>query len=187
MPDPAPSSYLGAIDQGTSSARFLVFDRAGRATAAALGQARLRPGDVAAIGVTNQRETTVVWNGRTGAPLYNALAWQDTRVSGYLPELNRGGCRDAIRAKTGLPVATYLSALKLRWLLEHVPGGRQAAQAGDALFGNIDPLLLWRLTSGPDGGTHATDGDSSAGGAAGGAGDHVAGRGVRGGSIRRRR
>ena len=179
MPD-----FIGAIDQGTTSTRFLVFDRAGRIVASAqrehqqiypqpgwvehdpeeiwlrtreviaeaMAQRALRPADLAAIGITNQRETTVLWNRATGQPLANALVWQDTRVADYIPEFSRDGGPDRFRAKTGLPLATYFSAMKIRWLLEHVPGARQQAEAGDLLFGNIDAFLLWHLT-----GLHITD------------------------------
>ena len=179
MPD-----FIGAIDQGTTSTRFLVFDRAGRIVASsqrehqqiyprpgwvehdpeeiwlrtretisdAMAQRALRPADLAAIGITNQRETTVLWNRATGQPLANALVWQDTRVADYIAEFARDGGPDRFRAKTGLPLATYFSALKIRWLLDHVPGARQQAEAGDLIFGNIDAFLLWHLT-----GLHVTD------------------------------
>ena len=146
-------SYIGAIDQGTTSTRFTVFDRSGRAVATAqkeheqiypqpewvehdaeeiwrrtqdviteaMQQRGLRAGDIAAIGIANQRETTVVWNRKTGKPIANALVWQDTRVSDYGSELARDGGPDRFRAKTGLPLATYFSGLKIRWVLEHVP------------------------------------------------------------------
>jgi len=183
------SDYIGAIDQGTTSTRFIVFDRAGaivasaqkehqqiypqpgwvehdpaeiwrrteEVVAAAMEQRSLGPRDLAAIGITNQRETTVLWNRTTGRPLYNALVWQDTRVAGYIPELARAGGPDRFRAQTGLPLATYFSALKIRWVLDHVPGARQQAEAGDVLFGTIDTFLVWHLTGGPQGGLHVTD------------------------------
>jgi glycerol kinase len=181
--------YLGAIDQGTTSTRFIVFDRAGRvvsvsqrehrqimprpgwvehdaeeiwrntqATAAdALRKARLRARDLAAVGLTNQRETTVVWDKKTGRPIHHALVWQDTRVESGVSELERSGRGKRLRRKTGLPPATYFSALKLRWLLDHVPGARRRAEKGGLLFGTIDSWLLWNLTGGPRGGVHATD------------------------------
>ena len=184
MPD-----YIGAIDQGTTSTRFIVFDRAGtivassqkehqqiyprpgwvehdpdeiwrrteEVVAAAMEQRSLGPGDLAAIGITNQRETTVLWNRTTGRPLYNALVWQDTRTADYIPELARAGGPDRFRAKTGLPLATYFSSLKIRWVLDHVAGAREQAEAGDVLFGTIDTFLLWHLTGGPQGGLHVTD------------------------------
>ena len=184
MPD-----YIGAIDQGTTSTRFIIFDRAGaivasaqkehqqiytqpgwvehdpdeiwrrteEVVAAAMEQRRLGPRDLAAIGITNQRETTVLWNRTTGKPLYNALVWQDTRVADYIPELARAGGPDRFRAQTGLPLATYFSGLKIRWVLDHVAGARQQAEAGDVLFGTIDTFLVWHLTGGAQGGLHVTD------------------------------
>jgi glycerol kinase len=182
-------NYIGAIDQGTTSTRFMVFDRGGRIVAVAqkeheqiyprpgwvehdpseiwrrtqeviseaMEQRALRAGDLAAIGITNQRETTVVWDRRTGLPVHNALVWQDTRVADAVAELALRGGPDRFRAKTGLPLTTYFSALKIRWILDHVPGVRDRAQAGEVLFGNIDTFLLWNLTGGPDGGLHITD------------------------------
>jgi len=176
--------FIGALDQGTTSTRFLVFDRAGRIVASAqkehqqvypqagwvehdpdeiwlrtreviaeaMVQQDLRPGDLAAIGITNQRETTVLWNRTTGRPVANALVWQDTRVADYIPEFSRDGGPDRFRAKTGLPLATYFSALKIRWLLDHVPQAREQAEAGELLFGTIDTFLVWQLT-----GLHITD------------------------------
>ena len=176
--------FIGALDQGTTSTRFLVFDRAGRIVASAqkehqqvypqagwvehdpdeiwlrtreviaeaMVQLDLRPGDLAAIGITNQRETTVLWNRTTGRPVANALVWQDTRVADYIPEFSRDGGPDRFRAKTGLPLATYFSALKIRWLLDHVPQAREQAEAGELLFGTIDTFLVWQLT-----GLHITD------------------------------
>jgi glycerol kinase len=183
------SDYIGAIDQGTTSTRFIIFDRAGaivasaqkehrqiypqpgwvehdpdeiwrrteEVVAAAMEQRSLGPRDLAAIGITNQRETTVLWNRTTGRPLYNALVWQDTRVADYIPELARAGGPDRFRAKTGLPLATYFSSLKIRWVLDHVAGAREQAEAGDVLFGTIDTFLVWHLTGGPQGGLHVTD------------------------------
>ena len=172
------ADFIGAIDQGTTSTRFLIFDRAGRIAASAqrehrqiypqpgwvehdpeeiwlwtretiaeaMAQRGLHSSDLAALGITNQRETTVLWDRETGRPLANALVWQDTRVDEYIPALARQGGPDRFRAQTGLPLATYFSALKIRWLLDHVPGARQKAEAGEVLFGNIDSFLLWRLT-----------------------------------------
>jgi len=183
------STYIGAIDQGTTSTRFIVFDRAGRIVSvaqkehsqiypqpgwvehdaseiwrrteevieAAMKQNDLRPGDLAAIGITNQRETTVLWDRTTGQPVYNALVWQDTRVGSYVADLERNGGPDRLRAKTGLPLATYFSGMKIRWVLDNVPGVRKRAEAGEILFGNIDSYLLWKLTGGPRGGVHLTD------------------------------
>jgi glycerol kinase len=181
--------YIGAIDQGTSSTRFIVFDRGGRIVTsaqkehaqifpkpgwvehdaieiwqntqevadAALARAGLRPGDLAAVGITNQRETTVIWDRRSGKPLHNALVWQDTRVDQLVAEYVREGGPNRYRAKTGLPMASYFSGLKLRWLLDNVPGARAKANCGELLFGNIDTWLLWNLTGACAGGLHLTD------------------------------
>jgi len=183
------SGYVGAIDQGTTSTRFIVFDRAGKIVSSAqrehqqiypkpgwvehdaeeiwqctqqvITQAmeaqHLRPSDLAAIGITNQRETAVVWNRKTGKPVYNAIVWQDTRVASAVIEFAANGGQDRYRAKTGLPLATYFSALKIRWILNQVPGVRAQAEAGELLFGTIDSLLIWSLTGGPNGGVHVTD------------------------------
>ena len=183
------TAYLGAIDQGTTSTRFIVFDRSGRIVSVAQKEHEqiypkpgwvehdpdeiwrrtqeviqeamrgkgLRPKDLAAIGITNQRETTVVWNKGTGRPVYNAIVWQDTRVTGDVEEFSRQGGQDRFRDQTGLPLATYFSALKIRWILNHVPGARKQAEAGELLFGNIDTFLLWKLTGGASGGVHQTD------------------------------
>ncbi|HWN75192.1 MAG TPA: glycerol kinase GlpK [Candidatus Udaeobacter sp.] len=183
------ADYIGAIDQGTTSTRFIVFDRGGRVIsvaqkeheqifpnpgwvehnpdevwrrtreviAEAMTNGRVQPQDLAAIGITNQRETTVVWNRKTGKALANALVWQDTRVADYVSELAKSGGQDRFRAKTGLPLTTYFSGLKIRWILENVKGVRELAQSGDAIFGNIDTFLLWNLTGGPQGGVHITD------------------------------
>ncbi len=172
--------YIGAIDQGTTSSRFIVFDRGGNTIAQAqrehrqifpqpgwvehdpieirdnvrgtiaeaLGSAGLTYGDLAAIGITNQRETTVLWDRSTGRPVHNALVWQDTRVDPMVAALARDGGQDRFRAATGLPLASYFSALKLRWLLDHVPH----AGDRDLLFGTIDTWILWNLT-----GLHITD------------------------------
>ena len=183
------ANYLGAIDQGTTGTRFIVFDRSGRTVAAsqkeheqiypqpgwvehnaeeiwqstreaiaeAMAKADLRPADLAAIGITNQRETTVVWERKTGKPIANALVWQDTRVAADVSELAKSGGQDRFRGKTGLPLTTYFSGLKIRWILEHVKGTRRAAEAGDLMFGNIDAFLVWHLTGGVHGGVHVTD------------------------------
>jgi len=183
------ADYIGAIDQGTTSTRFIVFSRSGQTVATAqkehaqiypqpgwvehrpqeiwerthevIGEAMQSKGltskDLAAVGITNQRETTVVWNRKTGKAVYNAIVWQDTRVSSYVDELAKAGGQDRLRAKTGLPLATYFSGLKIRWILENVPGVRALAEAGEVLFGNIDTFLLWNLTGGPNGGVHVTD------------------------------
>ena len=182
-------SYIGAIDQGTTSTRFIVFDRGGQVVAIAqkeheqiypspgwvehnpeeiwkrtreviaevTAKGNIRPTDLAAIGITNQRETTVVWNRRTGKPVANALVWQDTRVANYVAELTKSGGQDCFRDKTGLPLTTYFSGLKIRWILEQVKGVRESAEAGDVLFGTIDTFLVWHLTGGAKGGLHITD------------------------------
>jgi len=125
--------------------------------AEAMAQRSLHPSDLAAIGITNQRETTVLWSRKTGKSVANALVWQDTRVAASVTDFTKSGGQDRFRAKTGLPLATYFSALKIRWILENVPGVRQQAESGDVLFGNIDAFLLWHLTGGPNGGIHGTD------------------------------
>jgi glycerol kinase len=123
----------------------------------ALARKGLKPQDLAAIGITNQRETTLIWDRRTGRPLHNALVWQDTRVDSIVEEFAQDGGHDRLRNKTGLPLASYFSGLKLRWLLDNVPGALDKAQAGDVLFGNIDTWLVWNLTGGINGGCHITD------------------------------
>jgi glycerol kinase len=183
------TAYLGAIDQGTTSTRFIVFDRSGRIVSVAqkeheqiypkpgwvehdpeeiwrrteevISQAMknggFQPKDLAGIGITNQRETTIVWNRKTGRAVYNAIVWQDTRVEDSVTEFSGDGGQDRFRAKTGLPLATYFSGLKIRWILNNVKGAREAAEAGDLLFGNIDSYLVWKLTGGTNGGIHITD------------------------------
>jgi glycerol kinase len=183
------AEFVGALDQGTTSTRFIVFDRAGRIVssaqrehqqiypkpgwvehdpaeiwlrtqqviAEAMQAKHLRPADLVAIGITNQRETTVAWDRGTGEPIYNAIVWQDTRVEDAVAEFSRDGGQDRFRRKTGLPLATYFSALKIRWILDNVEGARENAIAGRLLFGTVDSFLLWRLTGGPAGGIHVTD------------------------------
>ena len=123
----------------------------------ALRKLDLVPTDLAAVGITNQRETTVVWNRLTGRPYYNAIVWQDTRTDTICDEMAKEGGQDRFREKVGLPLATYFSGPKIRWMLENVPGLREAAERGDALFGNIDTWLVWNLTGGTHGGLHITD------------------------------
>ncbi len=123
----------------------------------AITTAGLTAAELAAVGITNQRETTVVWDKRTGQPLHNAIVWQDTRTDKICAELAAEGGRDRFRAQTGLPLATYFSGPKMRWLLDNVPAVREAAEAGHALFGNMDSWLIWNLTGGADGGIHVTD------------------------------
>jgi len=123
-----------------------------------LAKAGAQPGDIAAVGVTNQRETTVVWNKNTGEPYYNAIVWQDTRTDKICNQLaEEGGGQDCFRDIVGLPLATYFSGPKVKWILENVDGVRAAADAGDAVFGNIDTWVIWWLTGGPNGGSHVTD------------------------------
>ncbi len=183
------TAYIGAIDQGTTSSRFIVFDRSGAVISSAqeeheqiyprpgwvehdveeiwhktenvigraMHAAQLKPEDLAAIGITNQRETTVAWNRKTGKPIYNAIVWQDTRVASDVAEFAADGGQDRYRAKTGLPLACYFSALKIRWILRNVPHAREQAEAGEILCGTIDSFLIWKLTGGTDGGLHVTD------------------------------
>src|SRR4051794_29735975 len=122
-----------------------------------LENAGLQASDLAALGITNQRETTVVWDPRSGEPYCNAIVWQDTRTDRIAARLEREGHGDTIRHKAGIPPATYFSAGKVRWILDNVDGVREAAEAGDAVFGNTDAWLLWNLTGGTDGGSHVTD------------------------------
>jgi glycerol kinase len=182
-------SYIGALDQGTTSTRFIVFDRAGHMVAAAqkehrqiypqpgwvehdpeeiwvrtqevisgaMNQHSLGPSDLAAIGITNQRETAVLWDRKTGKPVDNAIVWQDTRTDSLVGEISQHGGQDRYRSKTGLPLSTYFSALKIRWLLQNVASLRERAEAGEILFGNIDTFLVWKLTGGAAGGVHITD------------------------------
>ncbi len=181
--------YLGALDQGTTSTRFMIFDRSGKAIAVAqkehaqiypepgwvehrpkeiwertvevieqaCASSSVTPAEIACIGITNQRETTVVWNKRTGEPVTNALVWQDTRVGEYVARFAAEGGQGRFREKTGLPLATYFSGLKIRWILDNVQGARAQAERGNLLFGNIDSYLLWNLTGGVAGGIHRTD------------------------------
>jgi len=183
------TEYVGAIDQGTTSSRFIVFNRQGEIVSsaqkeheqiypkpgwvehnaleiwrntehvigAALNRGGLNLRQLAAVGVTNQRETSVLWNKHTGEPLHAALVWQDTRVDELVAAYAKEGGQDRFRAQTGLPLASYFSALKLQWLLDNVPDARSLAEAGDALFGTIDTWLLWNLTGGARGGVHLTD------------------------------
>jgi glycerol kinase len=124
----------------------------------ALATADLNPGDLAAVGITNQRETAVVWDRTTGEPVYNAIVWQDTRTQSIVEELGAlGGGAERYKAKVGLPLATYFSGPKIRWILDNVDGAREKAERGDLLFGNTDTWTLWNLTGGPSGGVHATD------------------------------
>ncbi|RXZ47042.1 glycerol kinase GlpK [Agromyces binzhouensis] len=123
----------------------------------ALGKADLTRHDIAAVGITNQRETAVVWDKNTGEPVYNAIVWQDTRTQPIVDRLAADGGVERFKAKVGLPLATYFSGTKIVWILENVPGAREKAEAGDLLFGTTDSWVLWNLTGGVDGGVHATD------------------------------
>ena len=123
----------------------------------ALQKGGLTAKDLAAVGITNQRETTVVWNRKTGRPVYNAIVWQDTRTDQICNALAADGGQDRFRAKVGLPLATYFSGPKIRWILDNVAGAKAAAAAGELAFGNIDTFVTWWLTGGPDGGVHVTD------------------------------
>ncbi|MDD4866652.1 MAG: glycerol kinase GlpK [Mycobacterium sp.] len=134
-----------------------IWERTASVLTTVLNAAHLAPKDLAALGITNQRETTLVWDRRTGRPYYNAIVWQDTRTDRIASALDRDGRGEVIRHKTGLPPATYFSGGKLQWLLDNVEGLRAAAEQGDALFGTADTWLLWNLTGGPRGGVHATD------------------------------
>ena len=134
-----------------------IWNRTQEVIAGALQQKSLKPSDLAAVGITNQRETTVLWNRRTGEPVHNAIVWQDTRTAESVAELSKVGGQNRFRAKTGLPLTTYFSSLKIRWLLENVRGVREQAEAGDVLFGNVDTFLAWHLTGGIRGGIHVTD------------------------------
>ena len=183
------ADYFGAIDQGTTSTRFIVFDRSARIVSTAqeerekicprpgwvehdpeeiwqrtqsvitqaMQAAGLRPGDLAAIGITNQRETTVAWNRKTGKPVCNAIVWQDTRVAPAVSEFSSVAGQDRYRAKTGLPLATYFSGLKIRWILNEVQSARALAVSGDLICGTIDSFLIWNLTGSVNGGVHVTD------------------------------
>ena len=183
------ADHVGAIDQGTTSTRFMIFDHGGNevarhqlehaqllpragwvehdpeeiwertsaGVATALEKSGLTAADLAAVGITNQRETAVVWDRSTGRPYYNAIVWQDTRTDRIATQLERDGHGDTIRRKAGLPPATYFSGGKIRWILDNVDGVRAAAEKGDAIFGNTDAWLIWNLTGGTDGGRHVTD------------------------------
>ena len=134
-----------------------IWERTQEVVKGAIAKAGAQPGDIAAVGVTNQRETTVVWDKNTGKPYFNAIVWQDTRTDQICNELAKDGGQDRFRPKVGLPLATYFSGPKVKWILENVAGVRAAAEKGDALFGNIDSWVIWWLTGGPNGGAHVTD------------------------------
>jgi glycerol kinase len=183
------AKYVAAVDQGTTSTRFMIFDHSGGVVSvhqmeheqiypkpgwvehdpmeiwartqdvvkAAMDKNGVTAADLAAIGVTNQRETTVVWNPKTGKPYYNAIVWQDTRTKDICDALAKDGGQDRFRPKVGLPLATYFSGPKVKWILENVQGVRAAAEKGEAIFGNIDTWVIWNLTGGVNGGAHVTD------------------------------
>jgi glycerol kinase len=134
-----------------------IWERTQSVVRGALDKGGIDTKDIAAVGVTNQRETTVVWDRTTGKPFYNAIVWQDTRTDQICNELAKQGGQDRFRAKVGLPLATYFSGPKIAWMLQNVPGLREAAERGDAIFGNIDTWVIWNLTGGPNGGVHVTD------------------------------
>jgi glycerol kinase len=134
-----------------------IWDRTQEVVKGALEKGSLETSDLAAVGITNQRETTVVWNKKTGTPVHNAIVWQDTRTDRICDELARDGGQDRFRDKVGLPLATYFSGPKIRWMIDNVPGVREGAESGDIVFGNMDTWVLWNLTGGPDGGVHVTD------------------------------
>lgn len=134
-----------------------IWEKTRQAVRQALGSAQIDPASIAAVGVTNQRETTVVWEKSSGRPVYNAIVWQDTRTKSICDELSLETGLDRFRDKTGLPIATYFSGPKIKWILENIPGARKAAERGELLFGNIDTWLIWWLTGGPHGGAHVTD------------------------------
>lgn len=134
-----------------------IWQRTQEVVRGAMESSGLQREQIAAVGVTNQRETTVVWDRRTGKPVHNAIVWQDTRTDALVNALAREGGQDRFRSRTGLPLATYFSGPKIRWILDNVLGAREAAERGDVLFGNVDSYLIWWLTGGPDSGTHVTD------------------------------
>ena len=183
------ADYVGALDQGTTSTRFMIFNHHGQVKGidqkeheqifprpgwvehdaneiwtrcqeviqGALSKTGLSVSDLAAVGITNQRETTVVWDRNTGEPVHNAIVWQDTRTDQICNELAADGGQDRFRAKVGLPIATYFSGPKVKWILDNVEGARARAEAGDLVFGNIDSWCIWNLTGGTNGGVHVTD------------------------------
>ncbi|HZQ07958.1 MAG TPA: glycerol kinase GlpK [Anaerolineae bacterium] len=183
------AKYAAAVDQGTTSSRFMIFDHSGKIVTydqkehtqiypkpgwvehdpmeiwqavqsviqGALSNSGIDPKDISAIGITNQRETAVVWNRKTGKPVYNAIVWQDTRTDQIINEFAQDGGQDRLRPKVGLPLATYFSGPKIKWILDNVEGARAAAEAGDLIFGNIDTWIIWNMTGGTNNGVHVTD------------------------------
>src|SRR5918992_4387638 len=178
------AEYVGALDQGTTSTRFMIFthggdvvdydqkeheqispkpgwvehdaneiwERSQEVISGALKKAGIEASDLAAVGITNQRETTVVWDKNTGQPVHNAIVWQDTRTQPIVSRWKEEGYEDEIKPKTGLVIATYFSGTKIAWILENVEGARERAERGDLLFGNTDTWLIWHLTGGVNGG-----------------------------------
>jgi len=178
------AKYVGAVDQGTTSTRFIIFDHTGRIVGldqkeheqifpkpgwvehnpmeiwkntqevvrGALAKTDIKGSDLAAIGITNQRETTVLWDKNTGKPFNNAIVWQCTRTDEICKELIKDGGQDRFREKTGLPVATYFSGPKIKWILDNNPDARDAARKGDVYFGTMETWVIWWLTGGPEGG-----------------------------------
>ena len=183
------TQYILSIDQGTTSTRAIIFDRAGSIISTgqleheqifphagwvehdpmeiwnntrevigqALSKANITRHNIDAVGITNQRETAVVWDRNTGQPVYNAIVWQDTRTQPIVDRFAADGGVDRFKARVGLPLATYFSGTKIVWILENVEGAREKADAGDLLFGNTDSWLVWNLTGGVNGGVHVTD------------------------------
>jgi glycerol kinase len=183
------AKYVGAIDQGTTSSRFILFDRDGRIAAldqreheqvnpkagwvehdaseiwrrtrevigGALAKSDAEAGDVEAIGIANQRESTVVWDRESGEPIHNAIVWQDTRTDQLVREMAGDEGVDRLRERVGLPLSTYFSGPKVAWLLENVEGARERAENGELAFGTMDTWVLWNLTGGANGGVHVTD------------------------------
>ena len=183
------ASYIGALDLGTTSNRFILFDHQGqivsvdqmeheqifpkpgwvehdpleiwdnsrRVIKGAMGKAGITGKDITAIGITNQRETAVVWDRKTGQPFHNAIVWQCTRTDQICSALAKDGGQDRFRKKTGLPIATYFAGPKVKWILDNVPEARAAAEKGLALFGTIETWVIWQLTGGAAGGAHVTD------------------------------
>ena len=182
-------AYVGAVDQGTTSTRFFVFDHHGKIVSRAqlehrqiypkpgwvehdpieirdrayevirqgLNAADIKPGQLSAVGITNQRETTVLWDPKTGKPYYNAIVWLDTRTEAICQKLAVDGDMGCFRDRVGLPLSTYFSGPKIKWLIEHVDGLKSAMERGEVMFGNMDAWLMWWLSGGPDGGIHITD------------------------------
>ena len=178
--------YTAAIDQGTTSTRFIIFDQhgasiacaqkehrqiypragwvehdpeeiwatVGQAATVALAEGRVRAADIAAVGIANQRETTIVWDRTTGAPIHRAIVWQCRRTAPFCERLRADGLESHVRERTGLVLDAYFSGTKIRWLLDEVPGARKRAEAGELAFGTVDAWLLWKLTGGR---VHATD------------------------------